>query len=223
MLGFSFNNWPSSHDFRNHLQEVYNSKTPDWALLEQHQFQLLFVFDELKRGFPQFDLINQHGAYACKAYTKADYEMYIQSLGLASVPIVLPSSGEQKMFYGRNEREPAKVMGEVHIVEPEAFKRLDEYKDNGVQFQRERIRVMVPYRKVIQLNDPEVRKDDLPYGKNIKHSVARMHVIKTWAYIAVPDYWEPMLDGGYNFIRPHTYEARNKEWFSRYYFFRKNE
>jgi hypothetical protein len=50
------------------------------------------------------------------------------------------------------------------------------------------------------------------------YSGMKCYIIRAWMYVAKPDYWEPVLDGGFRgFKIVNYYESRDKPWAKEYY------
>jgi len=98
--------------------------TPDIAILEQRQFQLVFVCDSLMRAGIDYPLIEDCSAFAARAFTQRPYNFYRHRA--TGVSVALNPSGKM-------ETGCYKIKGEVHSVLSTEMTRLDKYHQNGVE------------------------------------------------------------------------------------------
>lgn len=186
-----------------------NRFTPDIGLLERHPFQMVFVYDELRRDGHQYkDLLSEHSAYAGTAFTKWNYTLLRQELGEASRGIMLDANYTYP--------KARKVKGEVLFVESKRISWLDTYKENGIQFLRQKIVVLVPYYDQVRL--PSLQEGgrhkseyEAVFGQGrVNVKVPKMQEHHVWAYMAIPEYWDPLLDNGYIYRAVDLFQAHNK-------------
>ncbi len=183
--------------------------TPDMATLQESAFQLMFFYEEIQRDHPKYDLIAGNSAYAYTAFTHTPFHLCHSRLGKETQAFLI----EDKL----KDIDQAKVRGEIHIVRPPAILKLDEYKANGVQFERKRIRVMIPYHQVVAPDLSSVTTDaekKAVWGsKNPKVMLQKTAFLDVWTYVAITDHWVPLLDGGYHYKcynRFHMHTANRK-------------
>lgn len=196
--------------------------TPDIAKLEQYEWQLFFAPDELKR-----DHLNHHklgeSKFKFPGFTQASYHFWDPPEAWNSpVPMKVEGFTNTLPFFP----PIAKIKGEVHLIRPQAFHlELDRYRQNTVEYQRERVRLIVPYRKVVFLKDHNLDpafgvqeafgRSDYS-GRSIKTSEEAVAIIRAWMYIGKPAYWDPIING-YDYGHVETFQAKTRRWLSEYY------
>ena len=190
------------------------SRTPDNGILEESEFQLLFSPDRTQRGCSQYKLI-EDSAYYCMAYTLPRFNYWLQRDGLP-IPMLATSTERLKYF-----PPPLKVKGEIHAVKSSVFANLDKVKDNLVSFRRQRVKLLVPHHSIYKL------PSHYPNGKPIPLMTGQFHiggerlkVIEAWIYIGVPDYWDELMDAGYNSAQLFSTVSHYKDrrpWLGEYY------
>lgn len=199
------------------------TRTPDALRLTEQQFQLLFVADRMKVGFSQYSLISEHSAFVCLAFTQKDFNFYHRKLPFIDDLVPLPADPPSGFVPN------AKIFGELHSVESLRLTELDNIKENGVQFIRTRVPLVVPYRQMILEDYQDEEGRPLPIalqGKRGVLSPQRVHLVKAWMYVGNPDYWTPMLDGGFDFQSVKLkFPYKEKRWLKKFYHFteQKNE
>jgi hypothetical protein len=120
----------------------------------------------------------------------------------------------------------AKIKGEVYKVRPQQFHlELDRYRQNTVEYRRERVRLIVPYRKVEFLRDHNLdpsfgvqeafSRSDYT-GSSVKTSEEVVAIIRAWMYIGEPKYWDPLISA-YDYGHIETFRAKNRRWLQEYY------
>ena len=134
--------------------------------------------DELMTGHRGHDLLENDDVLTdkCVAYTHRKFSMFRKNLGKASYPIILPPTEDHPGTIARAELAP--VRGEVYFVKPYQMIELDNYKNNGVVFNRERVFLDIPYREV-ELRDGERILGEWKHHKSMS----------AWMYIANPEYF----------------------------------
>lgn len=180
--------------------------TPDIMELEEKDFHLLFVPDEMMVGHRKYDeLLNEHSACLHAAFTQNKYTHVLHKLGdQKSYPIMF----EENISGMKN----VNVKGEVFAVISNHFKKLDDYKLNGVEFIRKRIPLVVPTSHILQ---GEGNTQIVPNVEHIK-------LITAWCYVGNYDYFINYLDGGYAFTPVNTYKS-NRDWTKEFSYFTEEE
>lgn len=194
---------PDAEDIRVQLPEY----TPDIQELETRGFQLLFVMGELMVGHRKHDeLLNQHSACLSAGFTVHDYVCVLHKLGQVGYPITL----EESIRGFRRTR----VKGELFAVRSSQFISIDNYKLNGVEFNRKRIKVVVPYQEVLQ-----------GVGETTILPHQQMEVVDAWAYLGNYSYFHNFLDAGYEFVpvNIYKYEGINDTWLGEFAYFSEEE
>jgi hypothetical protein len=204
--------------------------SPDLGFLEQFEFQILFSADDTKLGHLRHCLIEE-SALLSTGYTRKNFRFWEQRVGEGDkqerIPIPIIDHSEAKpLDFGQLNKfpQPMKIQGELHLMRPHQFRELDNYKQNGVQFLRKRIDVIVPHREVIIKDYFDVDGRELPrclQGKQGVHGPEVVYMIRAWMYVADPSYWNDLVDGGFNGFRPvFSVQSGNpvrKGWLPSYY------
>ena len=199
--------------------EQQTQYTPDIARLEEHAWQLYFACDETQQGHLKNSLLGE-AEYQCPGFTQRAFNYWNPNVPfLPPVPMATEEYRNPMPFYP----EIAKIKGQVLLIRPQAFLKLDPYKEQGVQYHREKIRVLIPYRKLRDLLDhPGVPTDDIE--TNVSHRLGltfeRIHIIRAWMYVGVPEYWDKLITA-FDYGSVPTYEARNRTWCPTYYQYRR--
>lgn len=215
MLFGDASNLPSKHEVDWLNQSV--QYTPDNAKLEEYEFQLLFCPDETQRGYPQYPLI-EDSVFMTHAFTQKLYNYWQQRDGQL-IPLEARAPAAVKYF-----PPSLRIKGEVHAIRPHQFRELDTYKLNTVQYRRQRVKLLVPHRKVILSDYYDTDGKELPLclqGKKGITSSEMVHVIRAWMYVGIDEYWDPLLSA-YNFTKVQHHTSR-REWLKEYYSYPKRE
>lgn len=188
--------------------------SPDLGWLEQFEFQLLFSPDRTQRGHSEYPLI-QDSVYACHAFTLSPFNYWQQRDGLP-IPMMATSNIRTRWF-----PPPLRVKGEVHAIRPYQFRELDNYKQNGVQFVRRRVKLMVPHREILSIPDRYDNGKPIPLmtGQYVMTD-EKVLPLKAWMYVAVPAYWDDVLDAGYKadgLFKPVPHYESRRPWLKEYY------
>jgi hypothetical protein len=197
--------------------------TPDLSQLMKSQFQLLFIYDRMMRGFPDYGKVDTHSVYQATAYTEGKFSMIKRELGGESYPvafdqmirlkdweildIVMQDTVREIARLHSHVPRPQLVKGQLHAVRPYHFLELDKLMQNGVIFQRKRVKLITPYRK-------KVGNIVQPGDFTVENSA--------WMYIGVPDYWRPLLTQPSQYSKVQVFQSR-KEFLDPYYYFSKLE
>lgn len=202
---------------------VRTQYTPDIWKLQMYEAQLLFVCDEMQTGLVKHDLITDLAASRLwVAFTHHPYAMFKKKLGLESFPIVLDEQSSRAPY--------TKIKGELYLVPPHEFVKLDNYKLNGVVFQRRQVPIDIPYRHLTRQSG--VRRFEYaavsgqevnPKGKY--HTSEKIHTVKkVWMYFGVPEHWNKEIDAGYQYKTVRTFTPRKaKSLTDEYYCFTREE
>lgn len=171
-----------------------NEFTPDIQELTSRRTNL-FVYDRLQPQFPEFTehLKDKIEGNAITAFTTDKFETVKANLGKESFPIPLPVNNQQIIQnlaspFRNGCRIPfAKVKGFIYNVPTDLIPKLDRMKRNGEQFARVRTPVVVPFKEVWR-------------GKDTKKYICEFEkhqLVTVTMYVAVRDFWLPLLDGGF--------------------------
>ena len=119
----------------------------------------------------------------------------------------------------------AKIKGEVYLIRPQRFLELDRYHQNTVEYTRRRVRLIVPYRKVLWLKDHHLDPafgvttavNRLNYqGKSVKTTQEFVAIIRAWMYIGTPTYWDPLISL-FDYAPIEAFYGKNRRWCEQYY------
>jgi len=197
--------------------------TPDMAFLERKAEHNLFVCDELRPGLHKHSMLKDQRNTGYQAFTQNFCMMLYHDLGKESYPLVFPS--------GLDYHNPPKLLpikGELYKVEPRLFLELDRYRQNGVQFFREEVLIVVP---LTQIWFKDRQDADNLYGEK-KGFAGRtgspvqtclfhdrgVYRVRAWMYFAMYDYWGDLLN--INVLHPPVTQHTSKEGvIKRYYSF----
>lgn len=194
--------------------------TPDMGYLEQTQFQLLFVPDVLRSGYSHYD--KGEGTVLCCGYTEKSFAYWCQQVGDERTGIPIRQDQDSPLRY----MPPAlKIRGELQAVLSSRFDVIDTHMRNTQIFRRQRMNILVPYR--IRTKNTDDLGNDLPkplQGKDyIVDGPKRVHIVRAWMYVGIPEYWNDLLDAGFRgFKTVNNYESRFSPWLKRYYDFPKS-
>lgn len=180
--------------FRKEATEPVEPEHPDWHwtndqwVLEQYLTQLLFVPDAMKEGgkFHE-DLLARTYDEKChnpSCYTDKQFHAYKRDMQEHSDAIILPGDFKASNFVF-NPPEASRIQGELYSVKAGELYLLDKLRLNGVQFIRQRVKIMYPFRYVT-------------YSKKNPNPEISPHGFKTcvaWMYVGLPSYWDPLIGG----------------------------
>lgn len=179
--------------------------TRDGWKISMNQTQRLFLFDNFMTSAGNSDLLDRLAVRRCTAFTaKPEYAMYQHNLGKFSYPIALFQQPKPTPKWANPVDPPSRIKGEIFTVHPDLIFLLDKLHENGVRSQRHRINMRVPF---FLKNDATLNLVRGPY----------FATVTAWMYVGLPQYWEPLLDGGYQFTVAQSYESK-RPWINRYYF-----
>lgn len=199
--------------------------TPDIAVLEENEWCSIFVSDELKKDHFKHHLLGE-AKYCFPAYTQKTF-LYWESNNPTEGAIPFECENVQKLVVGWPPA--AKIKGEVYLIRPQQFLTLDEYKQNTVEYRRENIRLIVPYRRVKKLKDLYGPEGDKFYQDNTQlqntktfTSEERVYIVRAWFYVGEERYWDPRITA-YDYGQVETFSAnyKRRQWLDQYYHIRR--
>lgn len=162
--------------------------TPDHLWLERHEWCLLFVYDEMQLNRRKYDLIREDSVNLGKAFTCPNWNMFKKKLGDETFPIAL---------YDMNLAPKCRIKGELHAIRPHLFwEVLDKKYFNGIEFRRERVKLIRPY----HLQEKGVTID---HNEFIAETRAHM-------YVGINEYWLDQIDAGYLYSPVKTFSPKVK-------------
>jgi hypothetical protein len=153
--------------------------TPDFWQLQQKQNHHVFVYDNVMKDHHKHVLIDEAPFLGVAFTLQAKYMMWKKDLGVESYPFVLEGVARSS----RIVVEPSRIKGELYDLTPEQVIKLDGYMYNTVQFNRIRLKVLIPHFN--------------RHGVNLVKEVGP--AVEAWFYLGIKDYWEDLLDGGYQY------------------------
>lgn len=199
--------------------------TPDIAILEEYEWQLYFAPDETKKDHVKHGLLGDEREYKFPGFTQKGYHFW-QSQAPFNPPIPMHTAEVNiSPFFP----PVAKIKGEVYAIRPQRFLSLDRYRQNTVEYQRERIRLIVPYRKVVWLKDhnldpafgvQELFARSAYNGSSIKTSEEHVAVIRAWMYFGKPAFWDPLISA-YDYQPVEVFHGKARRWCPEYYSIRR--
>lgn len=195
--------------------------TPDMAKLYEYSHQLFFSCDATQKGQALHEEI-ETGEYVCPAYTQKSFNYWQpNSNALPPVPMeAQPGYVKPLPFYP----EAAKIKGELHLIPSPVLKKLDTDRENGVQFVRQRVRLIIPYRALKWLKDyrsPMLPPDiECVYSNGLGLTFEKVCIIRAHMYIGRPEYWDPLISA-FDYGSVQTYFSRQRSWAPVYYHLRK--
>lgn len=204
--------------------------TKDMHQLEQKFSHRLFVVDNMKQNRGQ--QLGNHSLIAdqnfiCEAFTQShQFTMRMKDGGKTSLNTAIPimhakeTDPEYVPSHGALPRLPLK--GELWAINPQRFYILDEQRQNGIQFQRCRVTIIIPYKEIFfkdrqhaenlfrQIHKTET--GGLKLGETPLKSVFEYRGVlrcDAWMYLGIPDYWNNLFDGGYVYPPAKVHDANN--------------
>ncbi len=186
-------------------------KTPDMAELEQGSHVLMFLHDDLMRPHRNHRLIHKCSQKVGRGFTKDKFDYRVGKWTGRGLPFL--------------DKEGLRVKGELHAVETAAIPGLDNHYDNGVQFTRVKVPVLITDRehRLMSIGNEEfVRK--LPPGMlrtvpelGLRHytSHLRVCIVEAHMYVALRSYWN---DGDKSWVSiPPTFPRDELVWLPKYF------
>lgn len=188
--------------------------TPDQWKLEQFFEQLLFVADDMKTGGKNHHIVRDITPGAIPrnpiVYTHNKFLAYKHDLGKEhSTALILPPEYKPTGYFNPwDEPVPCKIQGELYAVQANKIYLLDKHMQNGVRFVRQRVKITYPWRYVSYGKDHPLPKIS-PHSYNDR--------ITAWAYIGVPNYWDPMIGGVLAKAMARTEHIPPRPWIGEFY------
>lgn len=204
----------------NTLASKYEHMTPDIVELQNTALNFVFVPDECMMLMPKHALVSKTNFYPfCTAYTSEPFLFLQKDLGKESHPVALRDPSIEV----KNELPPwmaqaLRIRGEIFGLSGSDFIDLDKHKLNGVQFDRVRVKVNVPYIK--RYSHTETSENGVV---QISYSSSKdmLTSIDAWMYVGKPEFWLPQLtaeDSFYRFSQAPISEApEGRIWIRKYY------
>jgi AIG2-like family. len=174
------------------LSVVKAEHTPDLVKLEQRTQHLVFVYDQFQRKHYANKCLD-NSKFECIGFTLNLFQLWRKNLGKVSYPIAL-RGGDPDVpdFYGIQK---LRIRGELWNVSTPELIELDNIKANGLHYVREKVRLLIPYRRMVY------RRGNLTAIET--HTTA----VRAWMYVGLPAFWVNQLDGGFAFKPVRHFEA----------------
>lgn len=216
-LRHTFNVW---EQFANHRVR----HTPDAAKLFANKTWRLFVCDGHQSKHEHFPQMLKHGPTLFPGYsnyptvfTMKGFSMFYDHPSKQVVPLYTENDGSTSDFLF----PCAKIKGQLHLVTPDLIHSLDIVYQNGVQFRRRRVKLLLPYYQKLTGPNRTLNGKPLPralQGWRGKTSPERICVVDAYMYVGVQKFWNDKLDGGYDTLQcPIQFPNVEKNWLPRYY------
>lgn len=191
-LNYSFDMPPTSW-----IAEATEEFTSDLFKLESKTHHLMFVYDETQRKHHRHELLN-NSEFKCVAFTMNVFQLWKKNLGSVSYPIPLREMPWDDTKVPDYQNTPKiRIKGELWRIPTENILILDKHKANGLHFVREKVRLLIPYRKLSYIHGDIVETQT--------HTVS----VRAWMYVGVPFHWVNQLDGGYNFSLVRQFQSNS--------------
>lgn len=179
------------------IQEQHDKvkHTADAPYLERKEKHLLFVPDELMQRHREHHRLEEP-TFLGTGFTNDTFSFFKYRNSGSPVPIALDRQFQSNPY--------SIIKGELYFVSPDNLIDIDYYKENEVQFIREKRIINIPF-----------RPSRHPWVEGISQ-------VSAWMYLAIPAVWEDQLDGGYEFNPVRLFESR-RQIFRHYYHYTRME
>lgn len=167
--------------------------TPDAWLIERFSEWNVFVYGAEQRGLKKHSKLGHEAKYRFTAYSCGYYASWVYNMGNLSFPFAMGDGivDPDLPWYDPDDPRWAylhRIKGEIYTIPSTQFFELDEHMLNTVMFERQRRTFEVPYRNKIMIPDGGVQP----------MITDRMtQVVTAWMYVAVPEFWNKIIDDGY--------------------------
>lgn len=193
--------------------------TPDIAELEEAAWRHIFVVDGLKRDHIMHHLLGPDAVFRFPAYTQDSFLFWESDTPFDHRVPMKARLGEANIH---GFPPIAKIKGEVFRIRPQRFLKLDEEYQNTIEFNRTKIKLIVPHRQVQWLKDrsrdPERNEQDLYHhaGGAMKTTIESICIVRAFMYIGKPEFYEPMLTP-FDWHPVEYYHSEKRRWADTYY------
>lgn len=172
--------------------------TYDAPLLETQRRWLVFVYDGFQMHHPLHKKIVELGALNMNkdvnrddpvhGYTVSRMVLW-KHMGKRVFPV--PLYGVHKHFQNRPKWDLTggqgfAVKGQLFSLDWKGIAELDEFYKNGVEYQRHRVHVLIPYHYELEDTDGRI-------STSLRHET----IINAYMYVGVQSYWDEHLDGSF--------------------------
>ena len=178
--------------------------TYDMWKLQRFAHQPLFVYDQCMQTHRMHSMIEEWSEFRGTAFTAGEnWTLWKKRLGPGTFPIPM------RIPYAMTQT--GRIRGELYLIDSNRFKELDEYKQNGVEFRRKPVQILVPCR---HLN--HVVNRDHNYEWQATDLIYKTHA---WMYVGRHTYWKDFLDAGYLFGTCQIHDPKGLVLSGKYYSF----
>lgn len=203
----------------------HHQYTPDLCKLEAFKKVRLFVPDNLQRHCNLHSLLGET-EFEAFAFTNEFFHFWKKNA--LEMSQFIPLETEKNITPIKptlHTHGSARILGELHLVSPDTVKQLDLLRQNGVQYFRRRIHVLVPNRTVRKTGYHKYERPHADERLNgpVVTDPERVDLQKAFMYIGNPDYWNPLIDAGYSYSSVQQFPAKNRPWLQRYFQFNNHE
>lgn len=210
-----FNRRKKQREFVRELGKRYPF-TPDMVELEQASHRLLFVCDDMMVPHKNYPLIKDRSVKVSRGFTQDRFDFRVGRHTGKALPMMA--------------KDGLRVKGELHAVESYHFDALDRYYQNGVEFARVKVKVILTNRdhELIHIGDERFLKK-LPPGVirtvpelGLRHYISNPHInlVTARMYVAIKSFWcqdhEDETNKDFPIIQP-KFPAEPVLWLPRYY------
>lgn len=210
---------PTPQEFYAELQKT--KYTPDLAELEQYAWQAIFVCDEFKRKHMKHDLLGEDAQYQYPAYTQKKYQFWDP---IDPTEHLVPFEVSMMTKHVVGFPPIANIKGEVFLIRPRQFLLLDEWKQNTVQFNRRRVRVVVPNRSIKWVRDRSqhhfFNSPEQFYNNKTLTDDEVVTIVRAWMYEGNPSHYDAIITA-YDWGHVETFHSKNRTWLPEYYHVRR--
>lgn len=181
--------------------------TPDVHHMEEHPWQMLFMYGEDMPGYVGHELIAPN-LYSTPVvgFTQDHFSMYEKEPDDAIFPgktISYPVALSQA-FHGVPNHS---IKGKVGLINSDLLYELDIFRKNGKVFKRKRVRIIMSVTRYRWTK----AQGSLPPEQTVSKKWA-------WMYVGVPEFWKDHIDAGYTSVPIPKTESKSP-WQEDYIFY----
>jgi len=182
------------------LDKAYNYTpyTSDAASLERKNKVLLFDYGSFMRGHADHFSVEREAEFRATAFTRGHYHCFRYTEDGKSVDAVVLKEQDRPQFERIREplmsSKPLQVKGELFLAPSELLYTLDNVRENGYVYRRERVKVIVPY--------------SINHGSYKLSEKEHVHVWAWW-YVGMPKWYEALGSDPEYFRQVGKYEPRD--------------
>lgn len=177
-------------DNPNKIETIHNewwkegvaTHSPDMVDLFKYKYLRIFVCDELMKAHAEHHLLGQKYPFSWHSITHSKFSMvkFEDKAGEMCIPLKFRLA----------DAPWCPIRGELYGITPHQLIQLDKIRMNGVQFQRHRINLRIPLRR---LATEYWAKDRDMFLKAVEKSPYEERNVRAWMYVGVPHFWNDIL------------------------------